>query len=243
MCTASWIFADDGLHLFFSRDELRSRLPARPPAATTVEGVRALAPTDADAGGTWLGANELGLVVGLLNAGQRPGAEVDLRRATSRGCLVRSLLAAADPDEVQGRLVDAELGRFRGFRLLVAGAEARSVTTHAWDGRVLVSETAEPPLVSSSLDGERARLERAALYSRASRAGAPLGALERFHRSHAPARGPWSPCMHREDAVTVSLSHVHVDAARVAFRYAAGRPCRTPFGENRVLTRRSAPAR
>jgi hypothetical protein len=43
--------------------------------------------------------------------------------------------------------------------------------------------------------------------------------------------------MHRQEASTVSASHVKVDRSEVAFRYAPGPPCRTPFGPSQRLKR------
>ena len=103
---------------------------------------------------------------------------------------------------------------------------------HSWDGRELTPCAARLPLSSSSLDGVRAQAERervlADLLARAAEPEREL--LARFQASHAPERGPWSPCMHRADAVTVSASQVRVDARAVALRYAPGAPCTAEFG-------------
>jgi len=48
-----------------------------------------------------------------------------------------------------------------------------------------------------------------------------------FHRCHDPERGPFSPCMHREDAHTVSFTWVRVDRTRVTMRYSPDSPCRS----------------
>ena len=46
-----------------------------------------------------------------------------------------------------------------------------------------------------------------------------------YHRSHHPERGPYSPCMHRPDAKTVSYSEVTVSDEQVCFRYRPLSPC------------------
>ena len=43
--------------------------------------------------------------------------------------------------------------------------------------------------------------------------------LHQFHRSHLPDRGPYSVCMHRDDAATVSLSTVKVTRDTIEFIY------------------------
>jgi len=62
--------------------------------------------------------------------------------------------------------------------------------------------------------------------------------LAHFQASHEPERGPWSPCMHRAEAATVSASQVRVDERSVALRYAPGPPCTTAFGPWLELERR-----
>ena len=68
------------------------------------------------------------------------------------------------------------------------------------------------PLVSSSFELEGVERERRAEFSRLrdESGGFRAGALLAFHISHQPARGPYSPCMHREDAETVSFTWMTV---------------------------------
>jgi hypothetical protein len=227
----------DGWELVFNRDELHTRKPAEPPRARGFAGVCALAPVDGDQGGTWIGANEHGLGLALLNLWVAPSAAPSAG-FTSRGHVVRGLLDCACIDEVRARLLELDLRRHPGFRLL-ALAPARAPALWTWDGVRLAEEEAELPLCSSALDGGRARSERARALADLRRRQGVLDAetLLAFHRSHVPERGPWSPCMHRSDAATVSASHVRVDVRSVSFRYAPGAPCRTRFLDAVVLAR------
>ena len=63
MCTVTWHFINDGYELFFNRDELRTRAVAEPPTKATTRGVDYLAPTDPDAGGTWMALSRRGITV------------------------------------------------------------------------------------------------------------------------------------------------------------------------------------
>src|SRR5687768_2764715 len=67
MCTLTWLEQDDGYFVAFSRDERRSRAPGIGPKVFERAGVKWIAPIDAEAGGTWLAVNELGLTLALLN--------------------------------------------------------------------------------------------------------------------------------------------------------------------------------
>ena len=53
--------------LFFNRDERRTRRPAIPPAVHRKGDTRFIAPRDGDFGGSWLGVNEHGVSLCLLN--------------------------------------------------------------------------------------------------------------------------------------------------------------------------------
>jgi hypothetical protein len=50
--------------------------------------------------------------------------------------------------------------------------------------------------------------------------------LRALHASHLPQRGPFSICMHRPEATTVSYSEVVASAKRITLRYQPGAPCR-----------------
>ena len=65
--------------------------------------------------------------------------------------------------------------------------------------------------------------------SRQRSTGSPVW-LRRLHRSPAPHAGPFSTCMHRADAATVSYTDVAVPSRRAVMSYHAGAPCHTAAG-------------
>lgn len=238
MCTVSWLIADGRYELFDNRDESLRRSPARAPEVELLAGVRVIAPRDGDAGGTWIGVNELGLTLALLNAWHLELPE-PAGGFVSRGLLVRSLLDAATAAQVAVRLAAGSLERYRGFQLAAFEPGLPAPRVASWDGARLAEVVPVLPLVSSSRGPERAQRERRAALERLAE-GRPLDRelLARFHASHLPERGSWSACMHRADAETKSASHVCVDERWVSFRYAAGAPCRAAWGEPLRLARR-----
>jgi hypothetical protein len=242
VCTLTWLRTADGYELFFNRDEARTRLPALPPRAQRRDGVDVLCPLDADAGGTWLGVNAFALTVGLLNGRADAPAPLAPR---SRGLLVLELLDAAGSAEVARRLEQADLSATRAFRLIALepGAELLDAT---WDGRELRLARrgdGEQPVSSSSLDPEGAGRSRAAAWAEVLARGTPDSAVHAdFHRGHVPERGALSTCMHRPDAVTVSLTRTRVGARRVELGYRPGSPCEDAATDWLALERRPAPA-
>lgn len=253
MCTLSWLRHPGGYELYCSRDERLQRLPARAPEPLLAGGLRALAPVDGEAGGTWIGVNERGLTLCLLNGYPPavPGPDPGPRAYTSRGLLLQALLGSPDPPAVARALGARPLDEFQPF-LVAAFAPDRPLQLFTWDGRRLQGRAAgdgERPLVSAPAPvrpGEPSvHALRADLFGRLrgprGAAGEPDAALlAAFHRSHGPAPGPASPCMHGPESGTVSLSRVRVDPRAVEFDYAPGPPCRTALAPAGALPRGSA---
>lgn len=225
-----------------NRDELHTRGPAHPPSEGVSRGVRYLAPTDSDAGGSWIGVNEHGLTACLLNNYPRdtvpPSPPAPGDEYTSRGRLLVSALSCHSCADVALLLVDEQLANFRPFFLFALDAD-RTPRLFRWDGQGSIVERADPspPVTTSSFDSERVIGTRAALFQSRFGGGGPglraVGAaptspaLAAYHRSHDPARGAYSVCMHRDDAGTKSLSHitVRIGSGRIDFSYTPGPPC------------------
>jgi uncharacterized protein with NRDE domain len=229
MCTVTWLREADGYVLFCNRDERHTRRPALGPRASVLRGVSFIAPADGDHGGSWIGVNEFGLTLCLLNRYGDPEPATD-QPLISRGLLLTELLDCHDDRELIERLAEFQLNRFRAFTLLVLSRGADAVLTH-WTGREFeINTNAEAlvPLTSTSLNEPGIAATRRAQYEQLKLAKPKLSIaeLQQFHRSHFPERGPYSVCMHREGAATVSLSIVNVRKEQITFSYAPGPPCR-----------------
>jgi hypothetical protein len=106
----------------------------------------------------------------------------------------------------------------------------REVVEWSWDLRRL--QRVDHPWetntwISSGFDEPGAQSIRGRTFRRAQRQ-ASAGTVEwlgRLHRSHKPARGPYSICMHREDATTVSYTEIRVSGASLTMRYLPTAPC------------------
>ncbi|MHB9286298.1 NRDE family protein [Halobacteriales archaeon Cl-PHB] len=134
MCTftLAWqVFADAPVVVAANRDERDGR-PSEPPAVRDWE-TPVVAPIDREAGGTWLGYNEHGLLVALTNR----WTDTDLASDRSRGLLVRDALRRETAEDAC-RFVERELdGRsYDGFNLVVVDANAALLLE--WDGALAV---------------------------------------------------------------------------------------------------------
>ena len=244
MCTVSWLFSPSGeeYDLFSNRDESFARRASAAPRRAVIDGVRVLAPEDGEAGGSWISVNDRGLALCLLNLYEAPLPDLSGTGLgfVSRGKLVTTLATLPDVAAVEADLAMRPLRKFRPFTLLSL-APGRQVSTLRWDGRDLNSLGDAPPmpLTSSGVDAAGAHRERTALLDRLRGEQGALTPelLLRFHKSHQPERGAYSPCMHRQDAKTVSLSWIKVGERTISFAYAAGSPCTVPMAAPQKIER------
>jgi len=210
-----------------NRDEKRTRLTALPPAVVHLPKRNAIFPCEPD-GGTWIAANAAGVCLALINwhtIKREPSNAV-----ASRGLVVQTLADAASAEEIAKQLTNLPLKSLRPFRLITIIPFSKKVIEWRWD-LIRLSKHNRPWKLqhwfSSGLDEPAAEKERAKTCATSlrltSRAG--LAWLRRLHRSHLPKRGPFSICMHRPDAATVSYTEVVVSGHRTTMRYKPGPTC------------------
>jgi hypothetical protein len=220
-----------GYVLFSNRDEKIARLPGSPPEIGKRSGVQFAAPSDTAFGGTWLASNEFGVTLALLNGESKtPGAR-------SRGCLPLELVGARSLSEVLIRLQAIDLSPFAAFMLL-AIEPGRDALVWAWSGRNLtVNRKASAPLASSSFDYHGVQRVRREQFARLPSFSAD--ALREFHANHVDGPSAYSPCMHREDARTVSFTEIRVTRSAVTLAHRAGAPCEDHPQQSLTLARRT----
>lgn len=238
-----------GYTLLFNRDELRARGPEIAPAeARTDSGVRYIAPTDSDAGGTWIAANEHGVSVALLN-GYAESRGPQRSGWTSRGALVRSLADMRTAEELWRRMSPRRLRAFRPSVVVALGLGERPLMAR-WDGLGVSFDPRADlalPITSSSYEQSEVQRFRRALYAREVGGGqAPpaaerpsLAALDAYHRWTGPeGSSALSPCMARADAATRSHCRVEVRRGEVRFQYVPSAP--HEGADSTTITLRSA---
>ncbi|QKG91556.1 NRDE family protein [Halorubrum salinarum] len=262
MCTLTlaWrTFGDAPVALAATRDEALDR-PSEPPAvrgATSGDGgraddggrgtdgdaggrVRYVAPRDAEAGGTWIGVSEGGLVVAVTNR----WLDADREGDRSRGLLVRDCLTAPSA-EAAVRAVERELDErdYDGFNLVLA--DERAAFLLAYDGGLAATRLDPGVHVVGNVGGvvngteqfavpERRRAfgeERADSARRIAAALVPepgeSGASWLDRASGVLADHEYGACLHGDSFGTRSFTRIRTgDAPEMA--YADGPPCETP---------------
>jgi hypothetical protein len=182
--------------------------------------------------------NEFGVSVCLLNGKHASGRALAVR---SRGLIVRDLIWADSARECALWLNQIDLSRVAPFVVVLLQPEMPA-TIGEWDGENLtLVESADSymPLTSSSYDPEGVREIRHKEFRTLTRPGDRIdpSALHGFHRSHEHGPSPYSVCMHRPDAETVSFSHIVVTSEEIRFSYSPAAPCRFAVSEEQVLRR------
>ena len=241
MCTLTlaWrAFGDAPVALAATRDEALDR-PSEPPALRDGE-VPYVAPRDAEAGGTWIGVSEGGLVVAVTNR----WLDADREGDRSRGLLVRDCLTAASA-EAAVRAVERELDEraYDGFNLVLADDRAAFLLTY--DGGLVVTRLDPGVHVVGNVGGVVNGAERFAIPERrrefgeeradsARRIAAALvpepgetGASWLDRASGVLADHDYGACLHGDEFGTRSFTRIRTgDDPAVA--YADGPPCETP---------------
>ena len=215
MCTVTVVPYDSGVRLLCNRDEQRTRLPGLPPRIHDLSGQRALFPVDPQGGGTWVGVNDSGLMVALLNL--RPTFRArTIADARSRGLIVLDLLRCRSLPEAIATASAVETDRFVSFRAVMVHAGELAVATSRGTG--LIHCTQQPlrnPMLftSSSLRRRVVERPRRQLFERMVLPGGSDRWLEgqgRFHDHQWPRSPEISVRMERPDALTVSRTRIDV---------------------------------
>lgn len=240
VCTLviAWQVLDDApLAVAANRDEVLDR-PASPPQVIAGDPT-IVAPRDERAGGTWLGYNDRGVLVGLSNR----WTDWDLPRERSRGLLVLDLLGADSADAAASMVEEAvRADGYEPFNVAIADADVAVV--FEWDGRLRVTELA--PGVHAMLnagwddrfaavDGIEGVADDQAESARRIRATLAVAAGESADRwldraALALADHDHGVCVHGDGYGTRSSSLIALYADGTAtYRFADGPPCEVAY--------------
>ena len=229
MCTLSWLITEQGFDVFFNRDEKKSRPTALAPRFN--EQKNAIYPLDPVGGGTWLALTVQGTVFCLLNNYQAKNTQLMPENSISRGLVIPKLIERND-EVLKSNLLDLTLlsktlplKNMSPFILCYFPSKVTNdndIQVINWDGDNLSDNVAISPIVSSGFDLTGVSKNRLASYSDDITDQKQHLA---FHCSHQPERSAYSVCMHREDAHTVSFTHIQVRAENSLLHYTDDAPC------------------
>ncbi len=229
MCTVTFLPRRSGYRLGMNRDEKLARVTALPPTRVLLGGREALYPSE-PTGGTWVGVNHAGATLALINWYSAPARVAG--QSLSRGEVVRVTLPSESAARVDSLLETLPLSCVNPFRLIGVFPTLKAVVEWRWDlARLerIAHQWRAHTWISSGFDERGAQESRAKVFREAlqGRSAGRVDWLRRLHASHGPERGPYSTCMHREDAATVSYTEVAVSRQEAALSYTPGAPCCT----------------
>jgi len=207
-----------------NRDEQLAR-PSERPRVHRWGGYRVLAPRDAQAGGTWEGVSETGLLAVITN---RPDGDFDAARP-SRGAVCREALEQPNVEAVRRWLENAVRSRrYNSFNLFYADPHAAYVSS--WNGALRSQRLDAGVHVLSNLH-PLGVLDLPELRQLPENAAALRARLLQVLASHEPRDvDDFRICKHGANYGTVSSSllYLTLDGGAV-LEHAAGAPCRTAF--------------
>jgi len=239
VCTLAiaWqVFPDAPVVAAANRDEHLDR-EAEPPARRDWERP-VVAPQDAEAGGTWIGYNDAGVLVAITNR----WVDVGLANDRSRGLLVRDVLRYETAEDAARHVEGAvEVDEYDGFNLVIADASAAVYLE--WDGslRVRNFEPGVHVIVNVGADGEyvipSARPEVGE--EQAGNATAVRTALQPEpgedscswldRAASVVADHDFGVCVHGDGFGTRSSSLIRLGTDEASYDFAPGPPCETAF--------------
>jgi hypothetical protein len=227
MCTVTLIPRRTGYRLAMNRDERLSRVAGLPPKPYYLHGCSAIFPSEPN-GGTWIALNEHGIALSLINWYSIPSKS--RLSPNSRGEVVRRTCQARTFEQVAAILHDLPLLQMNPFRLIGVFPADSAAREWRWDQNRLTTHIQpwQPQQwISSGFDEAQAQRVRSETFRRQlhSESAGGMTWLRNLHRSHKPMKGPFSTCMHREDAATVSYTEIEVSADQGTMRYVAGPGC------------------
>jgi hypothetical protein len=230
MCTVTLVPGRSGYRLGMNRDEQRTRPVGLPPARHRYpSGVTVICPSE-PTGGTWISLNDCGVSLALVNWYSVPARVV--AASVSRGEVVRQLAAIRDARELKRGIRELPLDRINPFRLIAIFLASHEIVECRWNLsmlRRLDLPWQAQQWISSGFDEPTAQRVRGEVF-RAECSASDFDStswLRRLHASHLPEAGPFSTCMHREDAVTVSYTEIVVSSRGAVMRHKSGSPCDT----------------
>jgi len=243
MCTLALYFQqfrEYPLVVAANRDEFFSRPSGSPQVLAADPWV--FGGKDLLAGGTWLGVNKNGMLVGILN--RRSGMDKDRSGKKSRGLLCLEVLQAQDPKRAVELLRLDKATAYLPFNLLFANATEATVAFNTEKeiecvtldkGLHVLSNTSIYAPPAGKADNAHGLFTEALSQidqgDQSSFVHSFKGILSN-HRPHGGTQGSRDAiCVHREGYGTVSSAIIFYqhDERRFYYYHASGSPCRSDF--------------
>ncbi len=225
MCTVTVVPFDDGFRLACNRDERLDRPAGSAPTIQRLPHDRiAIYPVDPAGGGTWVGVNDSGLAIALLNRTIDTAASPGGGPLRSRGLIPLRLLGCRSLTDALDTAAGLDPAEFGLLRLVIVQHMAAVVLTSNGLAFSVGTMSASRPfmLTSSSLGDALVERPRARLFERLvpqEEERVWLSGQTRFHAHRWPSRAHISVAMERPGARTVSRTCITVTSHAIELCY------------------------
>jgi len=215
MCTLTIWRDSDHFTITMNRDDVQTRQESPPKLQHGPSGAF-ISPRDVQAGGSWIAANDRGLIACLLNR-YDPAPQ----GRTSRGDLVLRAVEMASA-KVAALALSPAPGEYSPFTCLLIDRE-HSVRLD-WNGAEITRETLAPKpldmLTSSSWQEHDVRAQRSGVMARLTAQASELGAvIDAFHCHTEADSDAWTPMMQRPASHTKSITRVRASLDTIEMSY------------------------
>lgn len=218
MCTVVFIPNKKGGYFASLRDESPKRPMALTPSINEKNGVKYSAPADALAGGTWVGFNEMGNVIILLNGGFENHKKAK-NYQKSRGLIVKELLSSEMP-VIDWQLMD--LAHIEPFTLIVWSEKL--LFQLVWDGKTNHRNRLDSSIAhifsSATLYNNESKVKREDLFSNWLAMNPPITKLSllRFFQSFDDKQNGFI-INRNEEMKTLSYSFIELNENEITMSY------------------------
>jgi len=226
MCTVTFIARKRGYLLGMNRDEKLTRSKALPPKKYLKNGRTVVGPSEPK-GGTWISLNDGGATFALINW---YSIRTMVAGTVSRGSVILATAAETSAQCAFTVLSQLPLSQIAPFRLIGIFPAEKQVCEWRWDLSTLICwkhgwETRQ--WISSGHDEIAAQRIRTRTFRAAmnQRTAGTAAWLRQLHRSHVSGPGPFSICMHRAEAATVSYTEILATNQQATMNYYESAPC------------------
>ncbi|HKI44549.1 MAG TPA: NRDE family protein [Balneolales bacterium] len=233
MCTVTFYpISDNHYYLSMNRDEARTRSRARPPEPGTSGTVSYVRPIDGDKGGTWIGVNQHGLSLCIMNWHSVKQPIGDSNEFISRGWIIPNLMDSINLEDCDHQLKQLSLDKTKPFRLLGIQPSPLAAKEWSWDMHEL--HVRNLPVkqniwTSSGWKPDHVHNTRKRVFDKFWHHHdlIDVGNIQTLHATQLPEPGPLAISMSHPKAMTVSNTIIELTPTETIMHYLDGFPAKS----------------
>ena len=233
MCTVTFYpISINHYYLSMNRDEARTRAHAKSPEIGISGTIHYIRPIDGDKGGTWIGCNQHGLSLCVMNwhSVEQPGG--DDNKFISRGWIIPNLMDSTDLEECDYQLRQLALNQTKPFRLLGIQPAPLAINEWSWDMHDLLKKTLPVKRniwTSSGWKPAHVHETRRRVFENFWRHQDEinLGNIQTLHATQLPEPGPLAISMSHPKAMSVSNTIIELTPEKTVMHYLDGFPAKS----------------